>query len=207
MKTNNTLVAEIRVNQGKGYCRRLRIQGFIPAVIYAKNKETNELVTINKIETAKLYRTGHFCSELLTLEVGKKKITVLPTDVQFHPVTDAIEHIDFIEIDEDQDIKVNVGVKYINKELSPGLKRGGILNIVRRSIQLICKPAEIPQRIIVDLTGVSIGESIHLRHIELPASATPVIKRDFTLAVVAGKGGEKETDDEDETSSSEEAAA
>jgi large subunit ribosomal protein L25 len=205
MKTNNTLVAEIRVNQGKGYCRRLRIEGFIPAVIYAKDKETNELVTINKIETAKLYRTGHFCSELLTLEIGKKKVVVLPTDVQFHPVTDVIEHIDFIEVNKDQEIKVNVGVKYINKELSPGLKRGGILNIVRRSVQLICKPEEIPQRIIVDLNGKIIGESIHLRHIELPESATPVIKRDFTLAVIAGKGGTKEDGDEDENSS--EAAA
>lgn len=189
--------AEAREKTGKGSSRALRREGRVPAIVYG-GKEEDLAVSIDANEFRKLYIKGHITSKVVTVEVNGKKITALPRDVQVHPVTDFPEHVDFLRLAKGEKVRVLVGIRLRNAEKSPGLKRGGVLNIVRRDIELVCSPDAIPTHIDIDLDGKKIGESIHISHIKLPEGAQPTITdRDFTILAIAGRGAAKKEAEED----------
>ncbi|QPC44287.1 50S ribosomal protein L25/general stress protein Ctc [Kaustia mangrovi] len=185
MAQTTELTAVVRERGGKGAARALRRQGLIPAVIYGDKKEP-ELITLNYREVLKEVETGRFLSHIYNVKVGGKAVRVIPRDVQFEPVRDFIVHIDFLRLAKGATIAVAVPVNFVNEEESPGLKRGGVLNIVRHEVELECPNDAIPEELVADLTGLDIGDSIHISAIPLPEGVTPTITdRDFTVATVA----------------------
>lgn len=177
--------AEVRARAGKGVARAHRRMGRVPAVIYG-NKMDPMMISLDGKEISRHLADSRFYATVMELEVDGDKHQVLPRDVQFDPVTDRPLHVDFLRFSENTKINVEVGVTFINDELSPGLKRGGVLNIVRREIELLCAPLNIPQELIFDLDGLEIGDSVHISAIELPEGVTPVVSdRDFTVATIA----------------------
>lgn len=185
MAQTTELTAVVRERAGKGAARALRRQGLIPAVIYGDKKEP-ELITLNYREVLKEVETGRFLSHIYNVKVGGKAVRVIPRDVQFEPVRDFIVHIDFLRLAKGATIAVAVPVNFVNEEESPGLKRGGVLNIVRHEVELECPNDAIPEELVADLTGLDIGDSIHISAIPLPEGVTPTITdRDFTVATVA----------------------
>ncbi len=196
---SNELNATARPRAGKGAARAVRREGKVPAVIYG-NKVTPETIALDYNELLKVVKRGRFLSQVVTLTIDGRKERVLPRDIQLDPVRDMPVHVDFQRIALDGRVRVFVPVSFVNELLSPGLKRGGVLNIVRHEVELFCPADHIPQHLTVDLTGVEIGHSIHISHIPLPADAVPTItNRDFTVATVAGsaaaKGEEAATDE------------
>ncbi len=186
-----TLKAETRTNAGKGVARALRREGKIPAVLYGKGDEATSLaLPANDVRLQ--YQKGRFRSKLLQLNLDGKTVQALPRDVQFHPVTDMIEHVDFLKVDDKTTIRVDVPVKFKDHEKSPGLKRGGVLNVVRHEIEFVCKASSIPSVIEISVAGLEIGASIHIESVKLPDGVTPVIKRNFTIATIAGRSAEEE---------------
>jgi len=184
MSDQLTLSAEARDRAGKGASRALRTQGRVPAVIYGNNEEPT-MVRVEEKLLNKLLGTGHFFNSVVMVEVGGKKIRTLPKDVAFHPVSDRPLHADFLRVSEHATVHVNVPVHFTNEEAAPGLKRGGVLNIVRHELELICDAAEIPDEIAIDLAGFDVGDSIHISHVKLPKGASSAITdRDFTIATV-----------------------
>jgi large subunit ribosomal protein L25 len=146
----------------------------------------------------KMLKTGHFMNSTVMIDVGGTTALTLPKDVQFHPVTDRPLHVDFLRIGEHSQVHVNVPVRFINEEESPGLKKGAVLNVVRHELELIVDAAEIPDDVVVDLSGYEIGDSIHLSNIELPQGAKSAIEdRDFTIATVVAPSGLKQADADD----------
>ena len=189
-----TLSTEARDRAGKGASRALRREGRVPAVIYGMNEEPT-LVHVEEKLLNKLLGTGHFFNSVVMVEVGGKSVRTLPKDVEFHPVSDRPLHADFLRVSEHASVHVNVPVVFINEEKSPGLKRGGVLNIVRHEVELICDAAEIPDDITVDLTGFDVGDSIHISVASLPAGAKPAITdRDFTLATIVAPSALKSSE-------------
>jgi large subunit ribosomal protein L25 len=200
--------AEARARAGKGTARGARREGRVPAVIYG-DKQTPETITIGYADVWKHYQTGHFFQKLLNIEIGGKKIRVLPRDVQVDPVMDTLTHIDFLRVAQGAEIRVAIPVSFWNQDKSPGLKRGGVLNVVRREVELYVPAEAIPEKLVVDLEGLEIGASMHISHVKLPAGTRPVIRsRDFTIATIAGAMQEKvETPAEGEVPAEGEAAA
>jgi len=203
-KTNTVIKAEVRTKAGKGSSRAIRRDGRIPAVIYGAKKEVTK-ITVSLIDIRKLLDTGHFLSSTYDIEVEGKKQLVLPRDVQFHPVSDWPLHVDFLRLAQDAMIAINVPVHFINDEECPGLRKGGIINAVRHDIELYCPANAIPESIIIDLTGLEMGDSVHISSINLPEGVTPVIDdRDFTIATIAAPSGlksdEADEDDDEEQS-------
>lgn len=192
-RTPAVLSAEIRENAGKGVARALRRAGKVPAVMYGKESTPTSLA-LDANAVRQQYLKGRFRSKLVELEIGGKKVKALPRDVQFHPVTDAIEHVDFLKVEAGTTIRVSVPVKFLNTEKSAGIKRGGVLNAVRHEIEFICKPDSIPTAIEVDVFPLDIGASVHIEDLKLPEGVTPVIKRNFTVATIAGRSGKDETE-------------
>jgi large subunit ribosomal protein L25 len=193
MSDQLTLSAETRERAGKGASRDLRRQNRIPAVIYGNKQEP---VTIHVEEKAlvKLLMTGHFMNSVVELELDGKKEITLPKDVAFHPVSDRPLHVDFLRIDKDAKVEVNVPVLFINEEKSPGLKRGGVLNVVRHELELVCEVNKIPDDIQIDVTGFDVGDSIHISHVKLPAgSESKITDRDFTIATIVAPSALKST--------------
>lgn len=189
-----SLSAEARDRAGKGASRALRREGRVPAVIYGMNEEPT-LVHVEEKLLNKLLGTGHFFNSVVMVEVGGKTVRTLPKDVEFHPVTDRPLHADFLRVSEHANVHVNVPVVFINEEKAPGIKRGGVLNIVRHEVELICDAAEIPDDISVDLTGFDVGDSIHISAANLPAGAKPAITdRDFTLATIVAPSALKSSE-------------
>jgi large subunit ribosomal protein L25 len=186
------LNAETRENAGKGVARALRREGKVPAIMYGNDKEPVSLA-LNANELRQQYLKGRFQSRLVELKLnGKDVVKALPRDVQFHPVTDQIEHVDFQQVDPAKATHVYVPVKFVGNEKSIGLKRGGVLNIVRHEIEFYCKPDSIPHHIELDTTNMNIGDAIHIKDVKLPEGVIPVIKRNFTIATIAGRGKEEE---------------
>ena len=180
-----------RERAGKGAARTTRRSGRVPAVIYGEKQEPT-LISVAPKELERLVQKKAFFATLLDIDLEGKKHRVLPRDVQFNPVTDVVEHLDFQRISKDTKIHVNVPVVVKNELAAPGLKRGGVLNLVRHEIPFICSPENIPQQIVVDLTGLDIGDSIHINSIELPAGATPNLReRDFTIVTIGAPSGMK----------------
>jgi large subunit ribosomal protein L25 len=183
--------AQPRERAGKGAARSTRRAGRVPAVIYGEKQEPT-LISVDPKELDRLVHKKAFFASLLDIDLAGKKHRVLPRDVQFNPVTDVIEHLDFQRIGKDTKIHVNVPVVVKNEAAAPGLKRGGVLNLVRHEIPFTCSPENIPQQIVVDLTGLDIGASIHISSIELPKGATPNLReRDFTVVTIGAPSGLK----------------
>ncbi len=196
------LAAEARDRAGKGASRALRREGRVPAVIYGNNEDP-QMVHVEEKLLNKLLHTGHFFNSVVMVEVGGKKVRTLPKDVAFHPVSDRPLHADFLRVSEHASVHVNVPVTFVNEAAAPGIKRGGVLNVVRHEIELICDAAEIPDDVQVDLTGFDVGDSIHISAVTLPAGAKPAIEdRDFTIATIVApsalKSSEGDASKEDE---------
>lgn len=180
-----SLKAEARDGQGKGAARAVRRQGLVPAVVYGDKKEP-KLVSLRYGDLLPHVSTGRFTATLVDLDVDGETLRVIPRDVQFEPVRDFIIHVDFLRLGKDARIRVEVPVHFRNHEASPGLKAGGVLNIVRHEIEFFCPADSIPEEIIVDLTGLHIGQSVHVSQVKLPDGAQPTItERDFTIATIA----------------------
>jgi large subunit ribosomal protein L25 len=177
------LSAEARERAGKGASRAMRREGRVPAVIYGDKKEPVAVHVEEKL-LMKLLHTGHFFNSVVMLDVDGKKIRTLPKDVQFHPVTDRPLHADFLRIGAHSKVTVDVPVHFKDEELSPGLKRGGVLNIVIHDLGVTVDAANIPDEIIVSLKGLEVGDSIHLSQITLPKGATAVDTPETTIATI-----------------------
>ena len=194
MSDTLTLSAEARDRAGKGASRALRREGRVPAVIYGNNEEP-QMVHVEAKLLDKLLGTGHFFNSVVMVEVSGKKIRTIPKDVAFHPVTDRPLHADFLRVSEHAQVTINVPVTFENEEASPGLKRGGVLNIVRHELELICDAAEIPEGITIDLTGYEVGDSIHISAITLPKGVESAItERDFTIATIVAPSAMKSSE-------------
>ena len=195
-----TLPAELRERAGKGASRELRRSGRVPAVIYGDKKEPLSVHVEEKLLT-KMLSTGHFMNTVVMIDAGGKPHRTLPKDVQFHPVSSRPIHVDFLRIGEHSQVHVNVPVVFLNDEDAPGIKRGGVLNIVRHDLELVCDAAEIPEQIEIDLTGLDIGDSIHISQITLPkGSKSAIDDRDFTIATVVAPSAMKSEEGDNETS-------
>ncbi len=177
--------AETRERTGKGGARALRREGKIPAIIYGGGEEPTKVAVPVKELKRELTTNPRFFASLCELELDGKVLHVLPRDAQLHPVSETPLHIDFVRAEGGARVTVAVQVRFVNEPASPGLKRGGVLNIVRRDVELVCPADAIPGELIVDLTGFDIGELIHISHVNLPPGASPTITdRDFTLASI-----------------------
>jgi large subunit ribosomal protein L25 len=180
-----TLKAELRDGSGKGAARSVRRQGLVPAVVYGDKKEP-QLLSLRYGDLLPHVNTGRFNATLVDLDLGGQTVRVIPRDVQFEPVRDFIIHVDFLRLAKDARIRVEVPVHFRNHEASPGLKAGGVLNIVRHEIEFFCPADSIPEEVVVDLTGLHIGQSVHASQVKLPEGAKPTISdRDFTIATIA----------------------
>jgi large subunit ribosomal protein L25 len=189
MSEQLTLSAESRERAGKGASRALRNAGRVPAVIYGDNKDP-ETIHLEEKALVKALMTGHFFSATIVVDVAGKTTTTLAKDVAFHPVTDRPLHVDFYRVGKNSTVHVEVPVVFANEEASPGLKRGGVLNIVRHEVEVICSASNIPEELVIDMTGYDVGDSVHISAVKLPHGVTPAITdRDFTIATVVAPSG------------------
>jgi large subunit ribosomal protein L25 len=194
MSDTLTLSAEARDQAGKGASRALRREGRVPAVIYGNN-EGPQSVHVEEKLLNKLLGTGHFFNSVIMVEIGGKSVRTLAKDVAFHPVTDRPLHADFLRVSEHAKVHVNVPVHFENEEASPGLKRGGVLNIVVHDLDLICDAAEIPEEIKIDLTGLDVGDSIHISNITLPKGVSSGShEADATIATIVAPSALKSSE-------------
>ena len=181
----SNLKATKRDNKSSGSNNKLRLEGFIPAILYG-GKDANQNISIEKKDIKNIINSDTFLSKVLELEIDGKKEKVIPRDVSFHVVSEEPIHIDFMRIVSGKKIILEIPVKFINHPDSPGLKRGGVLNIVRRKVELKCPAENIPNEITVDLSGTDIGTSIKISSVKLEENVTPTISdRDFVIATVA----------------------
>ncbi len=181
----NSLDANIRDNQSKGQLNALRENGNVPAIIYG-GKENNQKISISKKFLKTLIEKENFLSSIITINIEGKAQNVLPREVKYHIINDEPTHVDFLRVLPGVKIKIEVPVRFINHENSPGLKRGGVLNIVRRKIELKCPSEKIPESITIDLDGVDIGESFKISSVKLDTEVVPTIQgRDFVIATLA----------------------
>ncbi|QNO27277.1 50S ribosomal protein L25/general stress protein Ctc [Sphingopyxis sp. OPL5] len=193
MSDQLVLSAETRDRGGKGASRELRRNGRVPAVVYG-GKEEPLMIHVEEKLLMKQLMTGHFMNSVVMIEVDGKQVRTLPKDVAFHPVKDRPIHADFLRISKDAKVHVAVPVIFANEEASPGLKRGGVLNIVRHELELVCDAANIPDDISIDVTGFDVGDSIHISHVKLPkGSESAITDRDFTIATIVAPSALKST--------------
>jgi large subunit ribosomal protein L25 len=184
MSEQLTLAAETRGQVGKGASRSLRREGRVPAVIYG-NKQDPASIHVEEKALMRALMTGHFMNSVVMIEVDGKTVRTLPKDVAFDVVTDRPVHADFLRISEHATVHVNVPVVFTDEEESKGIKRGGVLNIVRHELELICDAANIPDEIAISLKGTDVGDSIHISNVKLPKGVTSAIDdRDFTIATL-----------------------
>ena len=204
----NSLNANIRNNKTKGELNFLKNNGNVPAIIYGGEKE-NEKISISKKLLKTFLEKDNFLSNILSLDVDGKTQNVLPREVKFDVISDEPIHVDFLRIVPGVKIRIEVPVQFINHEKSPGLKRGGVLNIVRRKVELKCPSEKIPENLVINLDGVDIGESFKISSINLESDVVPTIQgRDFVIATLAAPTVMKEPEKpaEAETTEGEEGA-
>jgi len=181
----NLLEASIRNTKSKGDVRSLRLNGNVPAIIYGGGNQ-NEKISLSKKTLKMLINNENFLSNIITLNVDGKSQNVLPKEIKYNVVSDEPTHVDFLRVIDGVKITIEVPVQFINQEKSPGLKRGGVLNIVRRKIELKCPSEKIPEGITIDLDGVDIGESFKISSVKLEKDVVPTIQgRDFVIATLA----------------------
>ncbi len=181
----NSLNATLRENKTKGQLNSIRNNGHVPAIIYG-GKEENQKISISLKLLKSLIEKENFLSNILELNINGKTLNVLPREVKYHVITDEPTHVDFLRVLPGVKIKIDVPVNFINHDKSPGLKRGGVLNIVRRKVELKCPSEKIPENLTIDLEGVDIGESFKISSVKLDTEVTPTIQgRDFVIATLA----------------------
>jgi large subunit ribosomal protein L25 len=189
MSTMSTLPVQGRERAGKGAARAVRRDGLVPGVIYGDKKEPVLIQMDPRPLWAELYKGGFFARQF-QLELDGKKHRVMAQDIQYHPVSDAILHVDFLRISKTSRVTAEVPVRFLNEESCPGIKRGGVLNIVRHDVELVGSPDDFPESLEVDLSGFDLGDSIHISAVTLPNGVTPTITdRDFTIATLAAPSG------------------
>ena len=177
--------AERRMGAGKGVARALRRGGRVPGVVYGGDEDTLAISLETSLITREHERGGFF-SRLYSLDLDGDSLRVLAREVQLHPVTSAVLHVDFLRLTGDSEVNVDVPVEFLNEGLSPGVKRGGVLNIVRRTVELVCRADSIPEVIEADIGELEIGDSVKISAIDLPDGVRPnIADRDFTIATVA----------------------
>ena len=185
MAEANTMAVTARDRAGKGAARAERRAGRIPAVIYG-GKADPVIISVEPKDLLREIGSGKLFATVYHLDVGGKKERVLPRDVQLHPVTDRAQHVDFLRVTSNTKLAVEVPCNFINEDDCPGLRRGGVLNVVRYAIEFICRVDDIPNEIDIDLTGLEIGEGVHISTVALPDGIEPTITdRDFTIATIA----------------------
>jgi large subunit ribosomal protein L25 len=206
MSDTLTLSAQTRERAGKGASRAMRLEGRVPAVVYGNKQEPISIHVEEKV-LVKALNTGHFMNSVVMIEGVGEAIRTLPKDVQFHPVTDRPLHVDFLRIGEHTTVHVNVPVVFTDEEKAPGIKRGGVLNVVRHELELVCDAAEIPDEITISLAGLDVGASIHINQVTLPQGTKSAIEdRDFTIATIVAPSALKSTEGDNETAAEGEAS-
>ncbi|MEK9597216.1 MAG: 50S ribosomal protein L25/general stress protein Ctc [Rhodospirillaceae bacterium] len=191
------ITAAMRDGVGKGSARANRRQGLVPAVIYG-DKKAPVSITVESRSLERIYHRGGFFTNIFEIEIDGKAHRVLARDAQLHPVKDTIMHVDFLRVSAKTRVTVEVPVTFLNEATCPGIKTGGVLNIVRREVELVCPADAIPETIELDLGAVQAGESVHISAISLPKGITPAITdRDFTICSIAAPsgGGQSETEE------------
>ena len=207
MSDMTTISASERERVGKGSARAARRAGLVPAVIYGDKKDPVG-ITMQAREITKIVHQPGIFGRLLEIDVAGTKSTVLTRDIQFHPVSDVVMHLDFLRVSQSATVAVAVPVEFINEDKCPGIKIGGVLNVVRYEVELNCPATAIPEKITIDLDGVKIGDSIHISAIPLPEGVSPTITdRDFTVATLASPGGGVKNEDDEDAAEGEEADA
>ncbi len=187
-----SLNAEPRPSAGKGAARATRRSGRVPGIVYGARREP-VLISLEPRALARIVARPGFFATLVDVSVDGTTHRTLPRDVQYHPISDAALHVDFMRVGAGAQVTVTVPVAFINHERSIGLRRGGILNVVRHGIEMICSVDNIPERVVVDLDGLEIGDSVHIGAVEMPEGARPVIhERDFTVASIAASSAVRE---------------
>ncbi|HEX6611838.1 MAG TPA: 50S ribosomal protein L25/general stress protein Ctc [Hyphomicrobiaceae bacterium] len=187
MAQTNKLEATVRPQGGKGAARAVRREGKVPAVIYGGDEKTPQTVALDHNELFKIIKRGRFLSTVFDIEISGKSTRAIPRDVQLDPVKDVPIHVDFQRIGADNRVRIGVPMRFINEANSPGLKRGGVLNIVRREVEVWAPADKIPEYFEANLEGLEIGRSVHISAIKLPDGVRPTITdRDFTIATIAG---------------------
>ncbi|HYF22086.1 MAG TPA: 50S ribosomal protein L25/general stress protein Ctc [Caulobacteraceae bacterium] len=184
------LNVEVRERTGTGGSRAARREGKVPGVLYGGPRGAVP-IAVNANEFRKALYTGKLLGHLVKLQYGQEIQPVIAKDVQFDPVSDAPVHFDLYRVDEHQLVRINVPVHFRNQEASPGLKRGGVLNAVRHEVELWAPADSIPEELVVDLTGLEIGETVRISAVKLPENVEPTITdRDFVIATIGGRGAE-----------------
>ena len=186
------LNVEKREKIGTGGARATRNSGLVPGVLYGGARGSIP-IEINAKDVEMAIRSGKFLSHMVEIDHRGERQPVIPRAIQFHPVSDKPLHVDLYRVEENAEIAIDVVVHFRNHEASPGLKRGGVLNIVRHNLRLKCQANKIPEEVVIGLTGLEIGDSIHISQVKLPEGARPAIgDRDFTIAAIAGRKTEEE---------------
>ncbi|WP_127145276.1 50S ribosomal protein L25/general stress protein Ctc [Pelagibacterium montanilacus] len=190
------LKASVRDRVGKGAARELRRQGLVPAVIYG-DKKSPLSIAISYKDTFRRIHDGGFLSHVITVEVDGEKHRVIPKDYQLEPVRDFLVHVDFLRVGKNSTLTVEVPVHFTNEDKSPGLKRGGVLNIVRHAVEVTVPADSIPDHLEVDLSDAEVGDSLHISAVDLPKGVVPTITdRDFTIATIAAPSALRSSDNE-----------
>ena len=196
MSEQLTLPAEARDRAGKGASRALRREGRVPAVIYGEKKDPLSIHVEEKL-LSKMLSTGHFMNSVVMIDFQGKPHRTLPKAIDFHPVSSRPIHVDFLRIGEHTKVTVAVPVRFDNDEESPGLKRGGVLNVVQHELELVCDAAHIPNEIHIALDGLEIGDSIHISEVALPEGVMPANQdEDFTVATIVAPSAMKAEEEE-----------
>ena len=196
MSEQLTLPAEARDRAGKGASRALRREGRVPAVVYGEKKEPLSIHVEEKL-LSKMLSTGHFMNSVVMIDFKGKPHRTLPKAVDFHPVTSRPIHVDFLRIGEHTKVTVAVPVRFDNEEASPGLKRGGVLNVVQHELQIVCDAAHIPEEIHIPLDGLDIGDTVHISQVRLPEGVKPANEDDdFTVATIVAPSAMKAEEEE-----------
>lgn len=191
------LSAETRERAGKGASRAMRREGRVPAVVYGDKKEPLSIHVEEKV-LAKALNTGHFMNTIVMIDVGGKEHRTLPKDVQFHPVTSRPMHVDFLRVGAHSTVTVAVPVRFVDEEESKGLKRGGVLNVVRHELELVCDASGIPEEVVISVAGYDVGDSIHVSAVTLPKGTKSAIEdRDFTIATLVAPSALKKAEGEE----------
>jgi large subunit ribosomal protein L25 len=196
MSDQLTLPAEARDRAGKGASRALRREGRVPAVVYGEKKEPLSIHVEEKL-LSRMLSTGHFMNSVVMIDLKGKAHRTLPKAVDFHPVSSRPVHVDFLRIGEHTKVTVGVPVRFDNEDDSPGLKRGGVLNVVQHELQLVCDAANIPNEIHIPLDGLEIGDSVHISQVKLPEGVTAAnAEEDFTVATIVAPSAMKAEEEE-----------
>jgi len=193
MSKIHALQAQERLRTGTGGARELRRNSMIPAIIYGLEKP-QVMISLPYKELTLEYRKQGFLSHMFDISVGKNKYRVIPKEIQLHPVTDEIEHMDFMHVDQHHKIKVTISLHFENENKSPGIKQGGVLNIARHELDVYCFPDNIPESIIIDVAELNIGDSIHLKDLKLLEGVETKLDPDTTIATMSGAQKEQETE-------------